>query len=312
MPLNMWQRLKKIFLFPFKLTIWQWFYKIFRSSFGIVSVIMVIGLWSTFSYYAISYINGPAEVASDDYSDVSATGTSDTEGCNVVGINLHGDIVTYHTNDSYNDQGSLLFDQTSADEVDWAVGKAKDNPDIKAIIVDIDSYGGSGVAGEEMMRAFKESKKPVVAFIRDAGLSAAYLAATGAQTIFASKFSDVGSIGVTRSYLQETEKNKKDGLTYIDLSSGLYKDSGNPSRPLTETEKQLFMRDIKIGYEYFVNIVSQNRNLSNEKVRALGDGSSMMGEQALKEGLIDKIGLLPDAVNYLTEKIGEEVEVCWY
>ncbi len=188
---------------------------------------------------------------------------------------------------------------------------ARKDDDIKAIVVEIDSYGGSGIAGEEMMRAFKDSSKPVVAFIRDTGLSAAYLAGSGAQTIFASKFSSVGSIGVTASYLQETEKNKKDGLTYVDLSSGKYKDSGNPGRPLSADEKAIIMRDIKISHEDFVNIVAENRNLAVGVVRKLADGSSVMGEQALKDGLIDQIGSLPDVEDYLTEKLGEKASICW-
>jgi protease-4 len=113
------------------------------------------------------------------------------------------------------------------------------------------------------------------------------------------------------SYLQETEKNTKEGLSYVNLSSGAYKDTGNPARLLSEDEKQLLMRDIKIGHEYFVKLVSQNRNLSIETVRKLADGSSMMGEAALKNGLIDKIGIYPDVVNFLSEKIGTTVDICW-
>ncbi len=171
----------------------------------------------------------------------------------------------------------VIYDQTSTDDIIWAVNEAQDNDKIKAIVVEIDSYGGSGVAGEEMMRTFKQSKKPVMAFIRNAGLSAAYLAATGAETIFASNFSDIRSIGVTMSYLQEAEKNTKEGLSYVNLSSGAYKDTGNPARLLSEDEKQLLMRDIKIGHEYFVKLVSENRNLNIETVRKLADGSNVMG-----------------------------------
>jgi len=286
---------------------WQKLLNILKSSFGVISIIIVLIIWSTISYFGISF--GKEFFSNTDTSSVEES--SENEDCNVYGINLHGDIVTYHSNDAYNDQDKLILDQTSADEVGWAVDKAENTDTVKAIVVEIDSYGGSGEAGEEMMRAFKESKKPVVAFIRNAGLSAAYLAATGAETIFASNFSDVGSIGITMSYLQNTEKNKKDGLTFIDLSSGKYKDSGNPDRLLTNEEKQIFMRDVKIAHEYFVNLVSQNRNLDIEKVKALADGSSVMGEQALKDGLIDKIGLFPDVENFLTEKIGAPVSVCW-
>lgn len=287
--------------------------RIIKSSFNIISILVVIALWSGISYYVISNISKTStNVANNITTDTSNTEeSSEPENCNVYGINLHGDVVTYNSNDSYNDQYDVILDQTSADDIIWAVTEAQDNDKIKAIIVEIDSYGGSGVAGEEMMRTFKQSKKPVVAFIRNAGLSAAYLAATGAETIFASNFSDVGSIGVTMSYLQEAEKNTKEGLSYVDLSSGAYKDTGNPARTLSEDEKQLLMRDVKISYEYFVKLVSENRNLDIEKIRKLADGSSVMGEAALKNGLIDKIGIYPDVVNFLSEKIGLPVEICW-
>ena len=284
--------------------------KILRSSFNVISIILIIVLWSGLSYFVIS---SSLESSSDVIPEATSNSeeSPNPENCNVYGINLHGDVVTYNSNDAYNDQYDVILDQTSADDIIWAVNEAQDNDKIKAIIVEIDSYGGSGVAGEEMMRTFKQSKKPVIAFIRNAGLSAAYLAATGAETIFASSFSDIGSIGVTMSYLQEAEKNTKEGLSYVDLSSGEYKDTGNPARTLSEDEKQLLMRDIKIGHEYFIKLVSENRNLSIEKVRKLADGSSVMGEAALKNGLIDKIGIYPDVVNFLSEKIGATVDICW-
>lgn len=292
---------------------WQKINKIFKSSFNVVSILIVIALWSGISYYVISNISKTStNVANNTATDTSNTEeSSEPENCNVYGINLHGDVVTYNSNDAYNDQYDVILDQTSADDIIWAVNEAQGNDNIKAIVVEIDSYGGSGVAGEEMMTVFKQSRKPVIAFIRNAGLSAAYLAATGAETIFASNFSDVGSIGVTMSYLQEAEKNTKEGLSYVNLSSGAYKDTGNPARLLSEDEKQLLMRDIKIGHEYFVKLVSQNRNLSIEKVKKLADGSSEMGEAALKDGLIDKIGIYPDVLKFLSEKIGTPAEICW-
>jgi protease-4 len=113
------------------------------------------------------------------------------------------------------------------------------------------------------------------------------------------------------SYLQESEKNKKDGLEFIGLSSGKYKDSGSPSKKITNDEQQLFMRDIKIAYEYFVSLVAQNRNLDIEKVKSLADGSTMMGESALKAGLIDEIGTFSDVKNFLSKGMGEEAVICW-
>lgn len=291
---------------------WQKFSKTFKSSIGVISVVTLIVVWSAISYFGVSYGKELFSTNGEDYTDVSATETSSQNpDCNVYGINIHGDIVTYNSHDAFNDQGALRYDQTSADEVTYYLKQAEDSDNIKAIAIEIDSSGGSGEAGEEIMQALKQSSKPTVAFIRNRGLSAGYLLATGAQTIFASKFSDVGSIGVTQSYLQNTNKNIKDGYTYIDLSSGKYKDTGSPDRPITEDEKQMIMRDIKIGLDYFIQIVATNRNLDIEKVKKLADGSTVMGEAALKNGLVDKIGLLPDVENFLTEKIGAKAEICW-
>lgn len=269
--------------------------KLFQVTFKIVAILLVIGLWSTASYLAIWTVLDETE----------------GEDCNVYGINIHGDIVTYHSNEAYNDSGSLVWDQTSADDVIFSVQNAEADEAVKAIIVEIDSAGGSLVGGEEMMLALKQAKKPVVAFIRDLGASSGYLASVGADTIFASKFSDVGSIGVTMSYLQETEKNTKDGLTYIDLSSGKFKDSGSPNRELSAEEKEIFMRDVKINHEHFVNLVAENRKLDLAKVRKLADGSTLTGESAKKEGLIDEIGTYSDVKEFLAKKLGEPVSVCW-
>ena len=100
-------------------------------------------------------------------------------------------------------------------------------------------------------------------------------------------------------------------MEYVTLSSCKFKDAGSPAKTITNEEKQLFMRDIKISYQNFLNFVSENRKLDIEKLKKVADGSSMMGEAALKEGLIDRIGSLPDVENYISEKIGDKAEVCW-
>lgn len=76
-------------------------------------------------------------------------------------------------------------------------------------------------------------------------------------------------------------------------------------------EKQLVIRDVKIAYEKFIKAVADNRKLDIEKVRKLADGSTMLSEQALKDGLIDKIGDAADARAFLKDKLGEDVNVCW-
>ena len=147
--------------------------------------------------------------------------------------------------------------------------------------------------------------------VRSAANSAAYWSAVGGDIIFASPSSDIGSIGVTMSYLDNSAKNNEDGLTYNSLSTGKFKDYTNPNKELTEEERALLMRDINIVNENFIKTVAKDRNLDINKVRALADGSSMPAQMALDNGLIDRIGGIYEVEEYLKEKIGAEVNACW-
>jgi len=103
------------------------------------------------------------------------------------------------------------------------------------------------------------------------------------------------------SYLDNTKQNQAEGLTYNQLSVGKFKDSGNPDQPLTAEEKELFMRDIKILHENFIKAVAENRNLDIEKVGVMADGSTMLGDMAIENGLIDRIGSFDEVEEYINE-----------
>ena len=192
---------------------------------------------------------------------------------------------------------------TNADDVLATLYKAENETNILGIFVRIDSSGGSAVASEIISNGFKRSLLPVATFIREGANSGAYLAATGANTIIASSFSEIGSIGVNMSYLDKTAKNAKDGLQYIQLTSARFKDYGDPDKPLTFAERSLIERDLKIYHDHFVKIVSENRNLLIEQVAKLADGSSMPGSLALKNGLIDFLGDQETARDWFAEKL---------
>lgn len=250
-----------------------------------------------------------------DISDESSYGDSDfssgSSSCNVAGLTLHGDVVSYISPENYDSDGNLIADETAAEDLTYQIGQAEADENIKAIILEVDSYGGAPVAGEEIADALRNATKPTVALIRGAGDSAAYWAATGADRIFASKNSDVGSIGVTMSYLDAVKQNADMGLTYNQLSSGKYKDTGDPGKTLSDDEKKLLMRDVKIIYQNFVDAVAANRKLDAAKVAALADGSTMLGQMALQNGLIDEIGGEAEAKEYLKGIVGEDIEICW-
>lgn len=239
-------------------------------------------------------------------ADVAA---QEENNCNVFGIALHGDLVTYIPASERSVDSAK--DQTASEDIVYGIEKAEKDEKMKAIALEVDSLGGYPVAGEEVADALKKVKKPTVAIIRQYGDSAAYMAASGADRIFASKNSDVGSIAVTMSYLDYVRQNQKDGLTYVSLSSGKFKDTGDPNKILSREEKNLLMRDINAMHKNFVKAVAENRKLEIAKVEKLADGSTMLGEMALRNGLVDEIGGEAEAMEYLKGVIGEEAEVCW-
>ncbi len=227
---------------------------------------------------------------------------------NVALISIHGDIATY----SYYSEESGDSDVVSSEEIVKYIDEIENDEYIGALIVEIDSYGGYPVASEEITNALKRMKTPVIALIRESAASGAYLIATAADKIYASEASDVGSIGVTMSYLDYSEQNKDQGIIYQQLSSGKFKDSGDPDKELTEEEKELYMRDVSILYDIFVRKVAENRNLDIEKVRELADGSIMLGQAAKDNGLIDEIGDIYDVKEWIRQELGIEPVICNY
>ena len=270
----------------------------------ILIVIVLVGI-----YYVISTTG---IFKDDSSSDPTVSDSSDTanDNCTVRGIELHGSMLTYIPKHSETDT-YFNYDVVASQDVDWTIKQANDDERIKAIVVEVDSPGGSPVAGSEIADAIKSSKKPVVAFIREMGASSAYWAISSASKIFASLNSNVGGIGVTSSYLSNVGKNTKDGYIYEQLSAGKFKDSGSTDKPLTAEEKVLFMRDINIVYENFIAVISQNRKITTDKVRGYADGATVMGATAKKMGLIDEIGGLPEVEQYLEKTMGEKPEICW-
>jgi protease-4 len=254
------------------------------------------------------YSWGEKDSYQTDNSPYDSDYSSEDKDCSVLGINLHGYLATYITSD-----GELGYssDAVASEDITARIEDANKDEKIKAIIIEVDSSGGSPVAGEEVANAIKDSQKPVIAFIRDTGASSAYWAISSADKIFASKNSDIGSIGVTLSYVSNVEKNAKDGYRYEELSSGKYKNSGSPDKPLTEEERALFLRDVKIMYNNFIQAISENRKIPLDKVKSFSDGSTFLGEQAKSLGIIDEIGGLKEVEKYLEEKIGEKPETCW-
>jgi protease-4 len=241
----------------------------------------------------------------DEWSGYNASYDVSNGWCNVAIIPVHGDIIT----SPYYDEYGTLIDGASLDTFITDLRTAEYDSDILGAIISIDSYGGSPYAGEAMAYELLRSHLPTAAVVRDTAASSGYWAASGADRIFASLVSSVGSIGATMSYFEEISPDGE----FIQISSGPFKDYGNPDKYITEEERALFQRDIDLLADAFVAAVARNRHLPEEQIRAAADGSSLPGPLALQAGLIDEIGDRESARLWLAGELQldpEEVVLC--
>lgn len=183
------------------------------------------------------------------------------------------------------------------------INEANNDGSVSAILLDINSPGGTPVASEEIMNAIKDCKKPVVAWISDTGASGAYLAATGADKIVASPSSMVGSIGVILDLTNLSELYKKIGVTKTVIKGGKYKDIGSDYRNMTPEEKTMLQNMVNEHYDHFISIVAENRNLNKSYVSSIAEGQIYTGSQAKTLKLIDEIGSKQEALD-MAAKMG--------
>ena len=176
----------------------------------------------------------------------------------------------------------------------------RDNPAVKAIVLRVDSPGGGVGPSQEIYEELKKTAKvkPLVVSMGSVAASGGYYIAVPAQKIFANPGTITGSIGVLLEFVNLEELFGKIGLKVQVIKSGEHKDMGSPTRTLRPEEKRLLQEFIGNVHSQFVRAVAANRPLDEEKVRALADGRIFSGEQALKEGLVDELGNLQDAIGY--------------
>lgn len=168
--------------------------------------------------------------------------------------------------------------------------EAEEDMTISAIIIEINSPGGSVLPSREIAAQIKASKKPVVALVQEVGASGAYWAASAADKIVADPLSMTGSIGVVGSYLQYAGLMEKYGVTYERLVSGKYKDAGSQYKDLTADERAYLQSKINFIQDIFVSEVSANRNMPVATVKKLATGEIFFGTEAQTAGLVDILG----------------------
>ncbi len=186
---------------------------------------------------------------------------------------------------------SYLGEQVAhAQELVDFIKKADARPELKAIVLDISSPGGSAVASEMVAHAVATANKTVYAFIREQGTSGAYWVASAADKISAHELSVTGSIGVISSYLEFSGLLQDYNVTYQRLIAGKYKDIGTPFRKLTPEEELMLQKQLDVIHDAFITAVAENRHLPKEKVTALATGMFYLGKEAKEMGLVDELG----------------------
>ena len=190
------------------------------------------------------------------------------------------------------------------EERDQAILDLADDAHAKALIVTIDSPGGTTSGSEGLYLALREvaRKKPVVAVMGTVAASGGYVTAIGADHIIARGNTITGSIGVLMQNTEVSELLKKIGVGIEMITSGPLKGKPSPFEPMDAQGRAAIKTLIDDSYRWFVDLVAERRNLTPERARELSDGRVYSGRLALEAKLIDQIGGMPEARAWLEKE----------
>lgn len=195
---------------------------------------------------------------------------------------------------------------TSSSRIASMVRTAAADPSIAAIVLDIDSPGGSVYGTEDLGNAIFEARgsKSVAAVANSLAASAAYWAASQAGEFYAAPGAEVGSIGVYAMHVDYSEALKKEGVAVSYISAGKYKVEGNPYQPLDAEARAAVQTTIDGYYDSFVRAVARGRGSSLKAVReGMGEGRTLLPDAAKAEGMIDGTATLGEVVGKLQARL---------
>ena len=191
--------------------------------------------------------------------------------------------------------------QGTLERIESVLEKAEKDKNIKGIILKIDSPGGGYTASDLVFRkitAFKEKQGiPVVACITDQGTSGAYMVALAADYIIALPSAVVGNVGVILPSISLEGLMDKLGIDNQTITSGKFKDTGNPLRDMTDEDKEILSDIVTEFYDNFIERVTQIRPVSEEDLAVIGDGRVVTSTMGKKYHLIDEVGYYEEALS---------------
>src|SRR5690606_24899786 len=205
--------------------------------------------------------------------------------------------VVYAVGDIVSGEGS--DEQIGSERISRAIRTVREDDKVKAVVLRINSPGGSLLASDVIWKEVELTKKvtPIIVSMGDVAASGGYYIACAADSIFAQPNTITGSIGVFGIIpnLQNFFNNKL-GITFDEVKTGRYADLGTVTRPLTESERLIIQKEVNDIYATFTQRVAEGRKKNPGYIDSIGQGRVWSGSEALKIGLVDRLGDIEDAV----------------
>ena len=193
--------------------------------------------------------------------------------------------------------GTIGYDGTanSPEGLKKLLDQAESDPGIKAVVLRVNSGGGTSTAGEEMANYVREFSKPIVVSSASMNASAAYMISSQAKRIYVAQTTEIGAIGVDLTVTDLSGLLEKLGIDVDNITSAASKDSSYGTRPLTDAERAYYQNMVNQINEVFIKTVADGRGMSVDSVRALATGMPFTGNDSVANGLSDQVGTLEDA-----------------
>lgn len=193
-----------------------------------------------------------------------------------------------------------------SEEISKELLKLADDDKIKAVVLRVNSPGGSAYGSEQIWHAVGEVKrqKPVVVSMGDYAASGGYYIACPADRIFAQPTTLTGSIGIFGMFPNTQGLMDKIGVTFDNVKTNKYSDLGAGYRPMTAEEKAIVQNYIERGYDLFTKRCADGRGISQDSIKAIAEGRIYSGIDALRIGLVDELGGINEAIAYAAQKAG--------
>jgi protease-4 len=239
-----------------------------------------------------------ASVDLDEYTKSKTDGNTDDDNSSKNRI-----AIVYASGDITGGQGD--DNSIGSERISKAIRKVRLDNKVKAVVLRVNSPGGSSLASDVIWRevALTKKVKPIIVSMGDYAASGGYYISCAADSIFAEPNTITGSIGIF-AVLPNMQKlfNDKLGVTFDGVKTGKYADLGDVSRPLTPEERAILQNNVNHGYDDFTKAVAAGRGKTQAYINSIGQGRVWTGAQAIKIGLVDRLGNINDAIASAAKK----------